>query len=418
MSIDDTATSTVPAEEVQNAPPPPLPEPWRPSLGWILAGVGLASLVGMILFVTLVGVSAVGVDEYVLAPGSATDTSDAIIVTGTETFDPEGQIAFTTVTINRSASIWEWFWARFDDSAEIVPAERIDGSRSSEETRQVTQFQMNRSQDTATLAALSFLGYEIVPEVNGAFVLQLVDDSPAKEALELGDLITEVNGSPVLSSQDLADAIQSLAPGDAVVISLQRASSGGGDGSDADAESLEVSLELAEHPEIPGAGFLGVSIETPERADAPFDVSFDVGRVRGPSAGLAFSLATIDVLSEGELTGGIDIATTGTIDRSGIVGAVGGVPQKIEAARRAGIELFLVPPSELVEATAAAGGALDVRCVRTLDDAILVLVDFGGNGLAVAEEFGAPPPVQSPNSVDPDDTVLTCAEAEALLQVG
>ena len=112
------------------------------------------------LFVFLVRADQVGIDEYILAPGSATDTADAVLVTGAETFDPEGEIAFTTVTIRRSISVWEWFWARYDDTSELVPAEEIDGDRSREETRQVTQFQMNQSQDTATLVALNFLGFD------------------------------------------------------------------------------------------------------------------------------------------------------------------------------------------------------------------------------------------------------------------
>ena len=366
------------------------------------------------LFVFLVRADQVGIDEYILAPGSATDTAGAVQVIGADTFDPQGQIAFTTVTIRRSISVWEWFWARYDETSELVPAEEIDGDRSREETRQVTQFQMNQSQDTATLVALNFLGFELVPEVEGAFVLRLVQDSPAEEVLQLGDLITEVNGAPVRSSEDLGDAIRALAPGDEVDISLRRANEDGGrDGSDEDAEPVDLTIELAAHPDIEGSGFLGVQIETPIRADAPFEVGFEVGRVRGPSAGLAFSLAIIDVLSEGELTGGLKVATTGTININGLVGPVGGVPQKIEAAKRSGIELFLVPPSELLDATTAAGDDLDVRCIQTLSDAVLVLAELGGNGLEVTDAFDAPPPEASPNPIDPDDGFESCAEVEA-----
>ena len=36
----------------------------------------------------------------------------------------------------------------------------------------------------------------------------------------------------------------------------------------------------------------------------PFDVAIDSGNIGGPSAGLAFTLTIIDLLTEGELTGG------------------------------------------------------------------------------------------------------------------
>ena len=75
----------------------------------------------------------------------------------------------------------------------------------------------------------------------------------------------------------------------------------------------------------------------------PFEVDIDTGRVGGPSAGLAFTLAIIDVLSEGELTNGLSIVATGTIDRDGNVGPVGGIHQKTVAAEQAGADVFLVP---------------------------------------------------------------------------
>ncbi len=415
MSIEDTATHTVPVADLDPTPPEATEATGRPPWRWIWAGAALVPLAAGVLVVTLVKISVLGVDEYLLSPGSATDTAPVVVVTGAETFPPEGEINFTTVSIRRNVTIWEWFWSRYDEASELVPAEEIDGSRTSEETRRVTQFQMNQSQDTATVVALNYLGYEIVPEVEGAFVLQLVDDSPAAEALQLGDLITEVNGEPIRSSEDLGDVIRGFAPGDEIEVSLRRSGGPNGDGSDPDAEAIELTIALAEHPDIDGAGFLGVRIETPIRADAPFDVSFDVGRVRGPSAGLAFSLAIVDVLSEGELTGGLKVATTGTIDRFGFVGPVGGVRQKVEAARRSEIEVFLVPPSELVDATRAADGQVAIRCVETFDDAVLALAELGGNGMEVAEAFGAPAPEPSPEMLDPDDGLLTCAEARELL---
>jgi hypothetical protein len=119
----------------------------------------------------------------------------------------------------------------------------------------------------------------------------------------------------------------------------------------------------------------------------------------------------LDVLTEGELTGGERVATTGTIDRSGLVGPVGGVPQKTEAAVHAGIGVFLVPPFEYVAAAQAAHGRLDVRCVQTFDDALLALAEYGGNGPALAEQFRGSPLEPSRDVVDPDDGYFSCSEA-------
>src|SRR5690606_3334077 len=98
----------------------------------------------------------------------------------------------------------------------------------------------------------------------------------------------------------------------------------------------------------------------------------------GPSAGLAFTLALIDLLTPGELTGGHKVAVTGTIRLDGSVGPVGGGAQKAIAARNAGYEVFLVPPDELEEVKTTLGGDFAVIAVSTLDEALEALVSLGG----------------------------------------
>ena len=61
----------------------------------------------------------------------------------------------------------------------------------------------------------------------------------------------------------------------------------------------------------------------------PFSVKIDAGNVGGPSAGLMFSLGIYDKVTNGALTGGQNIAGTGTIDSSGKVGPIGGIRQKL-----------------------------------------------------------------------------------------
>jgi PDZ domain-containing protein len=100
--------------------------------------------------------------------------------------------------------------------------------------------------------------------------------------------------------------------------------------------------------------------------------------VTGPSAGLAFTLTLIDELSPGNLTGGKDVAVTGTMDLDGHVGEVGGVPQKTATAINAGAKLFLVPTGEVKEARRRAGSALTVVGVHTIDDALRALREHGG----------------------------------------
>ena len=110
----------------------------------------------------------------------------------------------------------------------------------------------------------------------------------------------------------------------------------------------------------------------PNEFDPPFDVSINLGQdIGGPSAGLIFSLAIYDKITPGALTGGRNIAGTGTIDVDGNVGEIGGIQQKIAGAYGDGARTFLVPAANCAE---AAGSSLadDVELIKvaTLDQAV------------------------------------------------
>ncbi|MEU1404501.1 S16 family serine protease [Streptomyces sp. NPDC005728] len=107
-------------------------------------------------------------------------------------------------------------------------------------------------------------------------------------------------------------------------------------------------------------------------------VDLKLADVGGPSAGLLFTLGIIDKLdgdgSGGDLTGGRNIAGTGTIDAAGKVGAVGGVALKTQAAKRDGATVFLVPKAECSDAKAELPKGLRLVPVTTLKSAVDSLV--------------------------------------------
>lgn len=107
-------------------------------------------------------------------------------------------------------------------------------------------------------------------------------------------------------------------------------------------------------------------------------VTLKLADVGGPSAGLLFSLGIVDKLdgngSGGDLTGGKNIAGTGTISADGTVGAVGGVALKTQAARRDGATVFLVPKDECADAKAELPKGLRLVPVTSLKGAVSDLV--------------------------------------------
>jgi PDZ domain-containing protein len=115
-----------------------------------------------------------------------------------------------------------------------------------------------------------------------------------------------------------------------------------------------------------------------EISHPPFTVALDLRGVGGPSAGLMFALAIIDQLTPGALPGGKVIAGTGTIDEKGTVGPIGGVQQKVFAAKRDGATVFLTPKRDCADAVRVHVKGIQLVSIDTLADALSALAALRG----------------------------------------
>ena len=312
---------------------------------------------------------------YQIAPGSAVDTAPLIEVTDPANYHPaEGKVLLTTVLFGK-VTLLEAIAGWLDPTVDVVRETTVAPPDVDEdELRELNLGVMEDSKQTALAVAFEALGVDAVSG-SGAEIIQLFEGTPAADALEVGDTIVAVDGAATAVHIDAVAALGDKAPGDTVVLSVEPA--GGG-------EARDVTVELIDHPEEPGRPLLGVSLATRDLVfDFPFEVDLRSNEIGGPSAGLAFTLEIIDVLTEGELTGGLTVASTGTIELDGSVGEVGGVAQKTTAVNEADADLFLVPIGELELARRYADDDVEVVGVATLDDALAALAEAGGNGLAL-----------------------------------
>ena len=110
------------------------------------------------------------------------------------------------------------------------------------------------------------------------------------------------------------------------------------------------------------------------RADAldPKKITFKVDQTGGPSGGLVFSIGLVELLTEMDLIQGRHIAGTGTIDNRGIVGAIGGINEKILSAKKVGATIFFAPVGNAEEIANTPKG-VKVITVATLAQAVSYL---------------------------------------------
>jgi uncharacterized protein len=75
--------------------------------------------------------------------------------------------------------------------------------------------------------------------------------------------------------------------------------------------------------------------------DFYYTIRAGTGIIGGPSAGAAMAALTVSLLEGASLNK--SVAITGTINSGNVIGSVGGLPEKLEAASDAGIKKVLIP---------------------------------------------------------------------------
>ena len=324
-------------------------------------------------FLVLLGVAAallltfVRLPYFVFSPGSVQSLSDRVVVTVGQRFEPVGEVYFTTVQQDSTVNGWEYLEARIRGSLTLLEEDLVLGDRTRNENRVFNLDLMRVSKSTAVAAALRHLGVDPY-EATGVGLAQVT--GPSIGLLTTDDVIVAVDGEPIRVVKDLVAGIGTHHPGDVVALEVEPVRGG---------PSRTVKVVLGAREDDPSIGFLGVVPQTrwEDVEGLPIDVRVNTGRVGGNSAGLALALSILDLVTPGELTGGLRVASTGTIDIDGNVGPIGGIIQKVVAAREAGIDLLLVPMGELTDARHHAGD-MAVEGVDNLADALAALARHGG----------------------------------------
>jgi PDZ domain-containing secreted protein len=197
---------------------------------------------------------------------------------------------------------------------------------------------------TSTGDAAGYLGMKI---------LVVEPSSPAfLVGIRPGDVIVAIDAVQYPKTEELRTAL--TAPG-THELTLRR-----------DGEQFRVSVP---------AGSLGVSFEEIYRLPR---LDPGVSDVVGASAGLLLTLAYYDALTSGDLSAGRTVAATGAVDRDGNVYAIESVSLKLQAAIRAGADVFIFPVDNRGELPANPPSGMEFVAVRTTGEAVAALCARGG----------------------------------------
>ncbi len=339
---------------------------------WPFVLTGMALLIGA----AVLALWPLKVPYYAISPGPVEEVADLVSVDDVPVYTTNGDLFLLTVGL-REVNIFEYLEAQLDPRVDLVGREviRPAGVTQEEATRSNLEA-MDQSIDAAVYVALTRLGYEVGFSGEGVSVLEVVDDTPAAGVLQVGDVITHVNGRAVATADDAGAVIRTFQIGETINLSGTRAG-----------QPLSVDITLAPHPDLEGSPMVGVVLDTVNLdLDLPIDLEIDSRNIGGPSAGMMYAIAVLDLLTEEDLAKGHRIAGTGTIHFDETVGAIGGVRQKVFAARSVGAEYIMVPIDNYPDALTAVGDDIEIVSVATLQDAL----DFLDSLEPVSDAVAAP----------------------------
>jgi Lon-like protease len=305
------------------------------------------------------------VPYVIISPGEATALDSRVItIDGTPTYRHAGDLLFLTVRVtNSDPSLWRYLLAKTDNDVNVQKKSNVIGCATYDENARLNDLLMTQSQDVAKTVALRRLGYTVVDKASRAVIQDVKCDGPSHGRLMLGDVITAIDGTAVHALDAVRPLVLEHKVGETIHVAVDRGGS-----------TQQVTVRLGRDK---GKPFLGIGMALVTDEQFPVDVHIDTRRVSGPSAGLAFTLAIIDDLTPGNLTGGKRVAVTGSILPDGAVAPVGGVEQKTITARRQGATLMLVPAGEAKAAREHAEG-MRIVVVKTVADALAALHRAGG----------------------------------------
>ena len=327
-------------------------------------------IVFLFIFIIISSLSLIQTEYYFMSPGPPYQWD--IDYGEIDNYEFDGSLYQLTVRRDE-ANVLIYIWSLVNDSYDLYPREVIlpDGV-TPKELSEISIQNMRTSENVAIAVALKNVGYEISSKGDGVAVVGILDDSPVKDKLKKGDLLNSINNKDISSATEFISTLRTYSIGETVSIGLLREIDG-------NKKTLTIETTLIEHVEYEGepmVGFLATTVN--ERFDFPFEIDIKTGNVGGPSAGLMMALNVYNNLIPEDLTNSMIVAGTGTIEIDGSVGPVGGIKQKVIAAKKAGAELILVPVANFEEAK-----------IFETEETAIVAVDSFSEALSVISQYSS-----------------------------
>ena len=268
---------------------------------------------------------------YIDAPGGISDVSSKIEIDG---YESTGTLNLAYVKEYR-ATIPTLLIALFNKDWNVLKQEEIllDTEDDSSYLLRDKIF-MQESISNAISVAYNHAGKDIEIKSNDIYVTYISEYSNTD--IKVGDSIKEINGNIINSKKDIENIINNSKIGDKLEIKVIN-----------NKKEYNRYAYIIEEENCKKIGLLLNEVREYE-TNPSIKINIDSNE-SGSSGGLILTLSIYNSLTKEDITKGLTIVGTGTIDLDGNIGSIGGVEYKLKSAVKENADLFIVPNDENYE---------------------------------------------------------------------
>lgn len=246
----------------------------------------------------------------------------------------------------------------FDWERESINSAKLDENDNLKDMWKRELIYLEEANNSAIISAYTKAGEYI--KINKELLQVLYIDKYSDTSLQIGDTIISVDGVNLKAFDEIKDIIGKHDVGEKIEIKYLRGNK---------EETGYIVIR-----EMDGEKKAGIYLVKMYEYEVKKKIKLDFSNSEGgPSGGFMLSLAIYNRLVSEDLTKGRKIVGTGTIDKDGNIGDIGGVKYKVMGANSGKADVFFVPEENYEEAIKfkeEKGYKLNIVKVKTLDEAI------------------------------------------------
>lgn len=282
----------------------------------------------IIVLISVVLLFSIRFPYYVDAPGGINDMDKKIEIDG---YESKGSFNVAYVKEYR-ATIPTLIMSLFNKHWDVIKEKEVLlDNESTKDYNTRDKLFMDESISNAIYVAYTKANKDIKILNSNSTIIYI--DKLSETNLKVGDSILEIEGIKINNKENITSIIDGYDIGDKLNIKVKN--------------NNEECNRYAKVIELEGEKKLGLLLVTLNEYELNPNIKVNIDdNESGSSAGLVAALTIYNNLVKEDITKGLKIVGTGTIDMNGNVGTIGGVSYKLKSAEAEHADLFLVPIGE------------------------------------------------------------------------